>query len=64
MGVYVFLIYSPTDGPLDCLDILAIINNAAIDIGIHIYFLVFMFSLGKSPVVELLIHMVFLFLIL
>jgi len=42
---------------------LVTVNNAAINIGAHISFQVFSFSLGKSVVVELPDPMVFLFLV-
>ena len=59
-----FFIHSPL---IDffCFHILAIINNATVKLGVHIYLfeLVFLFSLDKYPEVELLDPMVFLFLI-
>lgn len=49
---------------LDSFGILAIVTNAAMKIGVHIFFLVlFSFSLGKYPEVELLNGMIVLFLI-
>ena len=50
---------------IGCLPILVLVNNATIDIGVHISYLfklVFLFSLGKYSVVELLDHILFLFL--
>ena len=59
-----FFIHSPL---IDffCFHILAIINNATVKLGVHIYLfeLVFLFSLDKYPEVELLDHMVVLLLI-
>jgi len=58
------LLYPSISGHFDSFHILAIVNNTAINIEMHISFkLVFSFSLGKYPVVELLDHMVILFLI-
>ena len=46
-----------------CLHNLAILNNTAINIGVHISFQIFVcFSSGKCPVVKLLDHMADLFL--
>lgn len=43
---------------------LAIINNAAVNIGVHISIqVVFSFSLAKCAIVKLLDHIIFLFLI-
>ena len=53
-------------GHLGCFHILAVVSNAAVDLGVHIYLfeLVFLFSLGKKyPEVELLDQMVVLCLI-
>ena len=62
---YIFFIHSSVDGHLGCFHILASINNAGVNIKVHVYFQVsfsFFFS-DIYPEVELLDHMVALFLV-
>ena len=55
-----FLIYSSVSGRLDCFHILAVVNSAAIDIGLkYLFLLVFSFSSIKYP--ELLDQVVVIF---
>ena len=57
-----FFIHSSKNGHLGGFLVLAIINSAAMNIGVHVSFSI-MFSLGICPVVGLLSHMVVLFLV-
>ena len=58
----IFFIQSSTDGHLGCFHVLAIVNNAAVNIGLHVSFRmsgfvsVFIFALDVYPGVELLNH--------
>ena len=56
-------IHSPVNGRLDCFHVLAIVNSAAVNIGVHVYLLELWFSQGICPVVGLLSHMVDLLLV-
>lgn len=53
--------HSSVDGYLGCFQVLAIVNTAAVNIGIHMSFIIMVFSV--CPVVGLLGHTVDLFLV-
>ena len=48
MYIYNFFIHSSVDGQLGCFHVLAIVNNAAVNSGIHVTFSVLV-SLGYMP---------------
>ena len=58
----IFFSHSSVDGHLDCFHVLAIINNVALNIGVHVSFEL-EFSQDICPGVRLLDHMVALFLV-
>ena len=61
---HIFFIHSSIDGHWGCFQILAILNNAAVNrVHVYLFQLVFLFSWGKYTEVKLLDHMVVLFLI-
>ena len=59
---YNFFIHSSVDGHLDCFHVLAIVNSAVMNNGIHVS-LSILVSSGYMPRVGLLSHMVVLFLV-
>ena len=60
---HIFLNLSCAYGCFGCFHILAVVNNAAKNDGMHIYFWISPFGLGKYSEVELLDHIIVLFLI-
>ena len=59
---HIFFIYSSVNGHLGCFHVLAIVNSAAMNTGVHVSFQI-IFSPGVCPGVGLLDHMVTLFLV-
>ena len=45
---HIFFIYSSVDGRLGCFHVLAIVNSAAVNIGVHVSFQIMVFS-GYMP---------------
>ena len=43
-----FFIHSPVDGHLDCIHVLAVVNSAAVNIGVHVSFQIIVLS-GYMP---------------
>ena len=59
ISLYHIYIHSSIDGHLDCFHVLAIANNAAVNVGYRLLFkLVIFFPLDKYPGVEFLGHMI------
>ena len=59
---HIFFIHASVDGHLGCFHVLAIVNSAAVNTEVHVFFKVW-FSLDICPGVGLLDHMVLLCLV-
>ena len=60
---HTFFICSSVDRHLGCFHVLAVVNNAAVNDGVHVLFLIMVFSGYICPGVGLQDHMVALFLV-
>ena len=60
---HIFSIHSSVNGHLESVHVLAIVNGAAVNIGMHVFFFESWFSPDICPGVGLLHHMVVLFLV-
>jgi len=56
---HIFFIHFSVDGQLGCFHLLAIVNNAAMNIRVHVSFQISVFVFHKYPGVELLSYGVF-----
>ena len=54
---HILVIHSSIDGHLDCFHVLAIVKNAATNVGVHVSLSIMFFSQGICPAVGLLGHM-------
>ena len=63
MSCYIFFIHSSVDGHVGCFHVLAIMNSATVNIGVHVSFLIIVSS-GYTPRAGVAAYMVTLFLVL
>ena len=59
---HIFLIHSSVNGHLGCFHVLAVVNSAAVNIGVHVAFQLIVLS-GYMPRTGIAGHMVVLFLV-